>query len=753
LYHLVRILTANKKIEPFQSPENYRSFIIQTMYRLFNPSSITIIGVSEKSDNLGRIIVENMLRFGYPGKLYLVGRQQGNLHGLPIVTIEQLPQGIDLAVLLIPATTVPAQLEACGKLGIPYAIIESGGFSEYSAEGKHLEQECLDVAHRYGMRLVGPNCIGIANLGCGLLTNFVPTEKDEILLGRISLLSQSGGVVMTCANLLSGDGLGLSKTVSLGNKIDLQEIDFVEYYLDDPDTDVILLYLESILDGRRLVEKAMLHKKPLLVYKSNTTPSSATIAASHTAALVNDEAVIDAAYKQSGILRLQTFSEMVNYAKGFAMPPVRGKRLAVFSRSGGYAIVAADQAAVQGFELPPLNPDVLEVARTYFRVSIMNENNPLDLGTIFDFNSFPVIIEACMQAEPKPDAVMLIFNYQHRDEAIAHEVASRLVELSRRNKIPIALVYFSGMDDLHVLRKNLGYPVFLEVADAMRALAASREFYTFRPVDESGGEEREHEIVDEFRVVPKNRLLRPAKPALNEVKGTTGLAKTNDEAQAILTTCLAENRQPLVHEALEICRLYELQVAPFGAVDNPAKARALAMEIGYPLALKVISSTISHKSDAGGVVLNLTDEATLMQAIAGMTASLGREYIEGFLLQKMAQPGRELILGGKRDPAFGPVVLIGLGGIFVEVLRDSVLRLAPLSLEEAGQMIQQLRGYPLLAGVRGQPPADLKLIAGCLVKLSRMLVDLPQIQEIDLNPLLVYPSGGALVDARIGLVK
>jgi acyl-CoA synthetase (NDP forming) len=355
------------------------------MDQLFSPRSIVVIGVSDDPANLGRVIAANLERFHFAGPVHLVGRRPASLDGRPILTMEQLPEGVNLAILLTPAATVPAYLEACGQKGIRWAVIESGGFSEYSLAGRRLEEECRVVAKRHGLRFVGPNCLGISSTACGLATSFLPTQPEEIRPGRVAIVAQSGGVIRTCAVVLAGGGLGVSKTVSVGNKADLKEADYLRYFLEDPETGMVVLYLESILDGKALVELARAGRKPVLVFKSNTGPASARAAASHTAALANDEQVIEAAFKQAGILRLRRFSEMTTtFGKVFAMPPVAGRRLAVFSRSGGHAIIAADAASEFGFDLPPFSLAVLEAARPYFRASIMDTNNPLDLGTVFD---------------------------------------------------------------------------------------------------------------------------------------------------------------------------------------------------------------------------------------------------------------------------------------------------------------------------------------------------------------------------------
>lgn len=694
--------------------------------RLFYPQSIVVVGVSESANNLARAIAENLLSFKYPGALYFLGRQPGMLGGIPIVTsLEELPAGIDLAVILTPAATVPGYLDACGQHGIHYAIIESGGFGEFSEEGRALGEELVAIAHRWGMRFVGPNCIGIMNTANGICTIFVKTEPDEIKPGRVALLAQSGGVVLTCTDMLAAGGLGVSTTVSVGNKLDLKEADYVRAFLSDEATQMIILYLESVDDGRSLLELARTAEKPILVYKSNTGEASAHIAHSHTAALANDERVVDAAFRQVGILRPRTFHEMVTFAKGCAMPPVRGNRLAVFSRSGGHGIVAADLASEFGFTLPPFAPPVLEKAKPFFRAAIMDENNPLDLGTVFNFDAYAVLIEETLRTM-HPDAVMLVFNYRRETNATAQQVAETLKALSWTYDTPIALCYFAEMPEIARLERELGYPVFAEVYDAMAALAAARDSYLTRQSARQGTTPE----ADARAVVPPDAAER---------------------ARALLAQ--AQGRPLLIHEALALCANYGIPVAPWALAADAGAALQLADQVGYPLALKVVAPELSHKSDVGGVALNIQDGPALIAAMQAMAARLQARAPDvtpaGYLLQRMVTGGREVILGGKRDRAFGPVVLFGLGGIYVEVFNDAALRVAPITRADAADMLREPRGSRLLQGVRGELPADLGALADNLLRLSQLMLDLPDVQEVDINPLLAFSQGALAVDARI----
>lgn len=694
------------------------------MEKIFNPASVAVIGVSEKASNLGRHIAENLLRFNYRGKLYLVGQKAGELNGIPIFdSLDKVPDGIDLAIILTPACTTPDLLAHCGRKKITRVVIETAGFSESSAEGRVLEEQIRQIAREYNIRIVGPNCIGIVNTSGGMCTVFVRVEQSEILPGRTSFISQSGGVVLTMWDMLSAAGLGVAKEISVGNKLDLKESDYLDYLLKDPETDTCLLYLESIDDGRGLVDLAARGDKPIVVYKSNTAPASRRVAISHTAALANDEEVVNSAFKQFGIRRARSLRELVLFAKGFAMPPVRGNQLCVFTRSGGHAIIAADSASEFGFELAPFPQSLIDKAKPYFRADVIDTTNPLDLGTVFDFSSYAILIEECLQTV-KPDAVLLVFNYRRETIPVAREIAEKLKQMSRQYQVPIALTYFTEMDELAYLERNLGFPIFTEVYDAIQALAASRDFHQWR---------------QRFRAADAAELPASLVPADACAKAKQILQRQN-------------GRQPLISDTLSIISAYGIPVAPWAVAKDLHQAAAAADQLGYPLAIKVVSETIVHKSDVGGVALNIRDADELAACIGAMQQRI-RSVSPGspfeFLLQKMVSGGREVILGGKRDRAFGPVILFGLGGIYVEVFKDAALRLAPLRPADAAEMIDEIQGSKLLRGVRGEPGVDLDALQDNLLRLSQLMIDLPEICEIDLNPVMASPDRVVAVDARM----
>lgn len=675
------------------------------MQKIFSPRSIVVIGVSERPDNLARFIIANLRTFGYKGALYAVGRQPGRVYDVPIVTsLDEVPDELDLAVILTPAETVPALVDACGRKGIRQIVIESGGFSEFSEHGRHLEEELKRRALRWGIRFVGPNCISVINLDGGLCLPFPPIDPHSTRRGNASVISQSGGISITYLDKLSAAGVGVSKVISIGNKADLNEIDYLEYLIEDPATRIICLYLESLSDGRRLMELARSSPKPIIVHKANRGQASQSIAFSHTAALASDDRVVTGAFCQAGILRAESFSEAVAMAQGLTLPPVRGDTLVIISRSGGHAVVAADAAERYGFCLAELPHELSEKIRALFRADVIRLTNPIDLGTIFDFDLYAHIVEECLQAL-RPHAIVLINTYSVLEAKRARRLAHRVEEIMNDSGTPIALCVFAQGDEARELQRELRIPVFREIESAMCALAASRRWH-------------------------QQRARRRACPTL--------VAST----QARLP--LSGGRVLTTDRALQLCREYGIPVAPWEAVETPVAAVRAAERLGYPVALKVLSAEITHKTEVGGVVLNLSDADAVHHAAQSLLTRFPTELI----VQRMVPNGVELIVGGKRDQTFGPVVMVGFGGIFTEIFDDVAFRVAPLTTEDADDMLAELRGRSLLEKVRGREALDRAAIIQTILTISQMILENESLVEIEINPLVALLSGVWAVDAR-----
>jgi len=691
------------------------------MRGFFEPKSVAVVGVSNSLDNLGWLISANLQTFGYGGSVYEVGPKGGSLFGRPIYrSLTEIPDPVDLAVFLTPAPVVPDLLEECGRLGIRRAVIESGGFDEYGEEGRRLSVRLQEVAARHQIRFIGPNCLGVFNAHSGLATTFGPLEP-AIRAGDISVLSQSGGVMISILNALTSEGLGVAKLVSMGNKLDVDENDLLEYLIEDPKSTVVCLYLEGISGGRRLMDLARRADKPILILKSNRGAAAGRIAASHTAALAADDRVVDAAFRQAGITRVASLGALVHHLKALALPPMRGNRVAVLSRSGGHAVIAADECERHGLELVRLPQAFLDQAQQRLRANVVRLTNPMDLGDLFDLDIYRDLAQATL-AMDEVDGMVFMHTYVSGPEGSGSEVFfRRLHELSTQADKPVAAHPDTSAAEVSRLKQVLPGPIFDEPAAAVQALALLRD------------------------------IRGKVEPDAGRPDGPADRARVEE----ILARCRAEGRHLLLPEALAVASAYGVPVAAGHPAADEGAAAAAAAEVGYPVALKVVGPDLSHKSDLGGVRLGLGTEAALREAYREMMATVaGRApgaSIQGVLVQPMAPEGLDLIVGARFDPDFGHVVLAGMGGIFVEVLGDAALRVAPFGSATAGAMLRELRAYRVLEGVRGQGPADVPALVELIGAVTRLVTDFPEIREIDLNPVRVLEAGeGCLaLDARI----
>jgi acyl-CoA synthetase (NDP forming) len=695
---------------------------------LFWPSSVVVIGVSARAENLGKEIARNLFEFRYSGVIHLVGAHGGILFGRKIhQSLDEISEPMDLAVILTPAKTVPGIMEQCGRRGIRRVIIESGGFGEFDDMGRELGAQLKAIAQRYDMRFIGPNCIGIMNSSNGLATPFT-TMENVFPRGGVGIIAQSGGVALTFLNMFHGEQLGYSKFAAIGNKLNIDENDLLEYYIEDPDTSVICLYLESIQDGKRLVEIARRSPKPVVVHKANIASLSQVIAQSHTEALANDDHVVDAAFRQAGMIRFRDMQNYLDFVKILQLPKMKGRNLAIVSRSGGHAVIAADAAYLYGFHLPPFGGAFLAEIRKHLRADVIRLANPLDLGDLFDFDVYLRIIEHTLRQE-NIDGICFLHTYF---AAIEGESSRRLLQsaaaLSEKYSKPVALCVSTEQSELSRLHKEFEFPIFLSPERAILALDTS--------------------INNQ-----KRRLAMAAHESVSDPE-----PPANDKAiKAIIKEIGAAGRQPLLHEALNIITAAGLMVPEYRAVKEFEQTHALLSGLPRPYAVKVIAERISHKSDQGGVTLGLPDGQAVEAAVSDMLKRFGSSSdvgLRGVLIQSMAvrPPGSlELIVGGKRDANFGPVVLLGHGGIFVEAFGQMALRTAPLSTGEINEMIEELPGSELFKGVRGRPPIDKEALIDAILRVAHLMVSFPEIDSIDVNPLLVSSEGAQAVDARIFL--
>lgn len=696
------------------------------MKEFFYPKTVAVIGVSESPDNMGRNIVSNLIEFNFDGIIYEVGLRGGVLFGRRIYhSVSDIPDQIDLAVILTPAKTVPDILTECGQKGIKHVVIESAGFGEFGPEGVKIEEKLLEIAKKYSIQFIGPNCIGIMNMKNGLVLPFV-NLKNIFRKGGISIITQSGGVGISYLNVLASENLGLAKFMSIGNKLAIDENDLLEYLIEDPETEIICVYLEGISDGQRLMEIARRSPKPILLHKSNIGKEAKAIAQSHTASLSSDDAVVSAALRQAGIARFKDHETLINYLKILPLPRLAGSRLAIISRSGGHAVIAADAAEEAGFTLAPFDPKFVKDVEKHFRAKVIKLTNPLDLGDLFDYQLYIKIVGQTI-SQPDVDGVVFLHTYFSTTEGEASRALfTELERISFERNKPIVVCVATDEEELYRLRQKLPQPVFTSPSDVIYALALARDFH--------------HSAGSSAASLPKYKTDKK-------------------KAEAIIDKCLKEKRDPLLGEALDILSAYGMPVIKSVCVEGEDAAVKGAQDLGYPVAMKIVSPTISHKTDLGGVQLNIRNEDALRHAFRDMVENIKKRIpdapIEGVIVQPMIQGGRELIIGAKKDLNFGPTVMVGLGGIFVEVFRDTALRVVPFAPEETEAMFAELKGYPILKGTRGEKGYDLDTAKEVVGRLSLLISDFPQISEIDLNPFRVMPhgEGGFCLDARIILAS
>ncbi|MGQ9922224.1 MAG: acetate--CoA ligase family protein, partial [Desulfobacca sp.] len=686
------------------------------------PRSVAVVGVSENPDNLGRNIVNNLVEFGFQGDIFPVGPKGGRFLHLDIFRrLEDLPQAPDLVVVLAPARVVPSILDACGQMGVMRVVVESGGFSELGTEGQRLEAEVRQLLRKYGIRMMGPNGLGAINLEIGLCVPFMNLPHRP-RLGGLSLLCQSGGVGTNVIAWLAQAGLGMNKFVSLGNKLDVNENDLLEFLLDDPGTSLIYLYMEDLTDGRRLMELGRRASKPILLHKANIGELSADIARSHTASLAVDDEVVSAACCQSGILRVHSRNEFLQAAIALQQPPLKGDRLVVLSRSGGEAVVTADACHKAGFKLPPLSPEIVQLIESRSRAGVIKPINPLDLGDIFDFSLYADVAAAFCQ-DPEVDGIVLNYGpINDLEREAARAMARNLIDTARQHEKPLLITVIGNLEEREYFRQELGVPVFAFPGEAIRALALARNYYTCQ--------------------------LPTAPAAPPEVSSLPAVRQ-------LLAPHLGQPGPLPMPVALEAMATLGIPVPGRRLVASAEEATAAAQALGLPVCLKLVAPSALHKSDLGGVLLNLTSDEAVQRGFAALTQVARTNLPAGepwqVLVMSFIEKGMEVIIGAKRDRVFGPMLLFGAGGIWVEVLEDVAMRLAPLDLAAALELINDTKIAKILRGFRGQGPSDLRALAQCLVLLSAFMLEFPQVQEVDLNPVRVFPEGqGCLpLDARV----
>lgn len=688
----------------------------------FNPSSVAVVGASQKPGKIGYDILNNIVRYGYTGAVYPINPKAREILGcMAYPDLVSVPSDIDLAVVALPAAAVMGVVEQCGKKKVDSVVIITAGFKEIGPDGARLEKELATRARELGIRVVGPNCLGIIDTICPLNASFA---SGMPLDGHIGFFSQSGAMCVAILDWALGENVGFSRFVSLGNKMDISEAEMILSMGQDENTRVILGYLESIEDGPLFMKTArqVSKTKPIIVIKSGTTSAGAKAASSHTGALAGSENAYNAAFKQSGIIRAGSMQSLFGYAMAFASQPLpKGPRLAIITNSGGPGILAADASDRSSLHLSPIRKKTADRLREFLPPTA-SVYNPIDIIGDASHERYEKTLEVVLDDDSIQAVLMLLTPTAAVDPAA---VAQAIAKLAKDAGKPI-VTSFMGEKKVRVARKILqdhSIPSYDYPEDAIAALDAMLSYRLWR--------ERPERQYRSFEA--DSRKVRE-----------------------IFASVIDQHRHDLIeNEAREILRAYGFRLPESRIAGTTREAVKAASEIGYPVVMKIASPDVLHKSDMGGVRVKLENDAAAEEAFFDITSNIQLRQPEarilGVMVQEMVTQGKEVILGITRDMQFGPMVMFGLGGIYVEVLKDVSFRIAPLSVESADAMIREIRSFPLLRGVRGEAPADIEGIRDALVRLSQMAMDFPEIVEADINPLLVCPEGQGVVavDARI----
>ena len=690
----------------------------------FCPRSVAVVGASRDETKVGHTIVDNIINSGYKGKLYLINPSANEIHGIKCYkSILDINDEIDLAVLVIPSKYILGVLDECAEKNTKYAIIISAGFKETGSEGSKLERQLVEKAKEYGIRVLGPNCLGMIDFNCPINASFSPNMPGT---GYISFITQSGALGTAILDWANTNNIGFSKFVSMGNKADLNEIDFFEHWLEDDNTNVITAYVEGVTDGAEFIEvcSQVTKRKPVILVKAGNTDAGAKAVSSHTGTLAGSSRAYDAAFKQAGIIRAKTIKDLFNMAISFAHQPLpEGSNVVIVTNAGGPGIMASDACEENNIWLAGINTETYESLKSFLPPSA-NFYNPIDvLGDALDDRygrTFEIVLE-----DDAINAMIVILTPQAMTRSL--ETAKSLVSAINKStrEIPVITCFMGGnevREAVDYLNRH-GIPNFdipEEAVDALRAL-----------IDQKNWMIRKIEKLETFDV-KKSKVKKILNRFRDEGKNEIGEM-----------------------EAREVLEAYNIRIPAARVAKNVDDAREIVKDIGYPVVLKIDSPDILHKSDVGGIIVGIENNEDLEEAFDSIMLNVQRYMpkaaINGISIQEMIQDKKEIIIGINKDPQFGHMIMFGLGGIYVEVLKDVSFRIAPITRSVAREMINEIKSINLLRGVRGENPSDIQSVVEVLLKISQLVTDFPDIIEMDINPLFVLEEGKGSIagDVRI----
>ncbi len=723
--------TAAQSIHSYLQKKQQPSRPQSNLDKMFNPKSVAIIGASDEKESVGHAIVKNFAKSGYEGKVYFVNVRKPEILGAKAFpSISEVPEAVDLAIIATPAKTVLSVLEQCGEAGVKGVIIVSAGFKETGQEGKALEEKLFNVAKQYGIRVIGPNCIGVIHPKAKLNATFIDKMPKP---GNIAFISQSGALGSAILGRAIDKHIGFSKFVSVGSMLDVDFGDLIDYFGEDPETKSILLYIEGITDARKFINAAscVTKTKPVIVVKAGKFSETAQAVASHTGSLSGENNIYDAAFKRAGVVRVEKIEDLFNVAEMLGSQPLpKGPNLAVITNAGGPGVMATDELIAQGGKIAQLSQATIEHLNMVLP-PFWSHGNPIDVLGDAKAPRYKAALEACL-ANENVDGVLVIFTQQIISQPF--EIAQSIVELVENagsNAKPV-FVSFMGdrmLQDAKTLLNANGIPTYPTPENAVKTYM--NLYRCQRSINQA--DEKPHTTL----------LSVSTKEAIND----------------IFSKVASENREVLTEfEAKKVLKCHGFPVLETWVANTADVAVEIAGQIGFPVAMKVLSPQITHKTDAGGVVLDVNSASDVKQAFEKIMQN-AKKYdpdakIIGVTVQPMAKTkGCELIIGGKTDPLFGPTILFGMGGVGVELFKDYAIGLPPLNRNLIRKMLEETKVYCLLKGYRNVPPANLKLLEETLLLFSQLLADFPQIKEIDINPLLLNETELVILDTRILIDK
>lgn len=695
--------------------------------RMLKPRSVAVVGASATPGKIGYTVVKNLIKDGYEGKIYPINQKENEILGLKCYPeIQDVPGEIDSAIMCVPASVMKEVTIECGKKGVKGLIVITSGFSEVGR--KDLEDEIVSIAHSYGMRVLGPNIVGSLSNSDKFNGSFAPCLP---LPGKASLITQSGALLIALDMATYTRRVGFDKLISIGNMADVDFADLIDWFNEDEDTSCVSLYVEGLRDGRKFIDAARNSKKPIIALKSGVSAHGAAAAASHTGSLAGAAKIYGSAFKQAAVIQASDLDNLFDRTLALSVqPPMKGDHMLILTNGGGVGVLATDAAEKFGVPLQFAPPEVQAEMKKHMP-EYGSAKNPVDMTGMAGNEWYYETVKYSLTNEWVDSVVVLYCETAITNPAEIAESIKRAVDESKITDKPITVSFVGGEKSEQAMGWLVehGIPAYFAPDVAVNAMAALREYAILQENKKSDGAK-----VDE----------KAKKTALEIIEGAR-----------------KDGRDSLTEiEAKKVFEAYGMKTTKIGLAKTEADAVKLAAEIGYPIVMKIVSPDILHKSDAGGVKVNIKDEAGVREAFNTILKN-AKNYkadanIHGVAVQEMAPWGTEVILGSVNDPTFGPTVMFGLGGIFVEVLKDVTFRVTPVSKSEANQMVNEIKSAAILAGARGEAPKDRKAMAATIVNYSSMILDLKdEIAESDANPVLLYDEGDGLTvaDARIILKK